>query len=223
MSITKRGFPIRSLDEWETLAGPKRGYQWKDGRSAKEAARTWLGVTSPALPDEIAAALATNTAFDLPLEWTAEPEARLPFDGLRGEPRNTDLLVRATDARGRFLIAVEAKADEPFGETVDQAVAAARRRLEQNPRSGGVERARRLVASLFGTTVEEEAAIVACGTNFSLPPREHSPLRNVKVAFEWCCSFKSSDPVRRATTDVAPTRRTWTPSPRGSRTAHCRL
>ena len=159
MPIIKKGSTIRSLAEWETLAGPKRAYQWKDGRSAKEAARAWLGVTSPALPEEIAAALATNAAFDLPSEWTAEPEVRIPFDDLRGEPRNTDLLVRARDARGTFLIAVEGKADEAFGETVDQALAAARRRLEQNPRSGGVERIRRLVASLFGTTVENEPAV----------------------------------------------------------------
>jgi hypothetical protein len=43
---------------------------------------------------------------------------KLPFDGFAGEPRNTDALVVAQDGFGSYVIAVEAKADEPFSATV---------------------------------------------------------------------------------------------------------
>ena len=63
MSIRKTSQPIRTLDEWLIHAGPKREMQWKDGRSAKESARYWLGVESPSLPREVDALLRTNAAF----------------------------------------------------------------------------------------------------------------------------------------------------------------
>lgn len=159
MTVTRRGQPIRSLDEWLALAGPKRDYHWQDGRSAMEAARAWLGATSPALPPEVAAALSAHAAFGSVLEWSAEPEVRLSFDELRGEPRNTDLLVRARDSHGEFLVAVEAKADESFGETVAQAMDAACKRLADNARSGGLQRLRRLCTALFGRTLEEDPTL----------------------------------------------------------------
>jgi hypothetical protein len=42
MTIIKNGINILTLEDWERHAGPKRQLQWKDGRSAKEAARAWL-------------------------------------------------------------------------------------------------------------------------------------------------------------------------------------
>src|SRR3990170_6814020 len=95
MTITKNGRLIRTRDEWRDLAGPKRRDQWAEGRSALEVARSWLSVRSPALPAEVAAALSGHECFGTILDWHAEPEVRLAFDHLGGEPRNTDLLVRA--------------------------------------------------------------------------------------------------------------------------------
>jgi hypothetical protein len=161
VTISKQGRPIRSLEEWRVLAGPKRPDQWQPGRSAMEAARSWLAVTSPALPVEIATALATNDAFGPVDEWAAEPEARLPFDTLRGETRNSDLLLRARDVNGPFIIAVESKADESFGETVDEALAAAQARRLTNSRSGGVKRVAQLLSTLFGSALEEERGLGA--------------------------------------------------------------
>ena len=161
VTVSKTGRPIRSLDEWSVLAGPKRDNQWQPGRSAMEAARSWLAVTSPTLPGEIAAALATNDAFGPVAEWFAEPEARLPFDAFHGETRNTDLLVRARDQNGPFLLAVESKADESFGETVGEAHAAAHARLLRNPRSDGVKRIAWLLSTLFGYTLDEEPELGA--------------------------------------------------------------
>jgi hypothetical protein len=150
MSLTKNGHLLRALQDWERLAGPKRANQWKDGRSAKESARAWLGADSPALPPEIDPLFTSHADFGRVLHWEGEPEVRLRFDQRRGEPRNTDLLLTARDDHGEFLIAVEAKADETFGELVSDALSGAVERRLANPRSGGVARIEDLAASLLG-------------------------------------------------------------------------
>jgi hypothetical protein len=50
---------------------------------------------------------------------------------------------------GPFLLAVEAKADESFGQTVEEARVAALARKEANPRSNGIARIDRLLAALL--------------------------------------------------------------------------
>ena len=150
MAISKNGQPILTLEDWQQYAGPKRDFQWQDHKSAKEAARCWLGVTSPALPAELEAMLASHAAFGPVLEWRAEPEVRLPFDDFAGEPRNTDLLLYARDRHGDYLIAVEAKVDESFGATIANTIAAAKNRKETNPRSNGVPRVDGLLEGILG-------------------------------------------------------------------------
>jgi len=150
MPIKKGQVQLESLAAWERLAGPKRASQWVDGRSAKEAARAWLEGGGVRLPVEVAGALSAHAAFGVVGNWQAEPEARLCFDTFAGEPRNSDLAVDATDDHGEFLIAVEAKSDEPFGETINETLAAARGRAMENPRSNGVTRVHQLTQALFG-------------------------------------------------------------------------
>jgi hypothetical protein len=148
MRITKTGLPITTLEDWEQRAGPKSPTQWVDGRSAKEVARAWL--ESPTrFPSEVLTALDKHPDFLTVLSWTAEPEAKIAFDELGGEPRNSDLLVHARDERGEYVIAVEAKADEPFGETVAAALSAAIERYLENPRSQGVRRIEQLATGLL--------------------------------------------------------------------------
>ncbi len=158
--IKKGDKTIATLTEWQKYGGPKHASQWVPERSAFEAAREWLGVRAPALPEGIAAALRTNNAFGTVTRWTAEPEVQLRFDSLRGEPRNTDLLIDAEDEHGPFLIAVEAKADESFGDTVLDTFSAALERRIANPRSKGVDRIVALAESLFGPRPAGSAAAV---------------------------------------------------------------
>lgn len=150
MTLTKDGKPVVDLDDWERRAGPKRRDQWVDDRSAKELARCWLAVTGPALPREIEATLASHPAFGRVCAWEAEPEAQLHFDDLPGEPRNADLAIQLRDELGDFVMTVEGKADEPFGATVAETLAAAVERKLENPASQGVRRVEQLAASLFG-------------------------------------------------------------------------
>jgi hypothetical protein len=91
--------------------------------------------------------------------WAAEPEAKLRFDEYAGEPRNTDLLISVVDRHGAYLIAVEAKADETFGETVSKAVESAIERKLNNARSNGVARIENLAAALLGAKRPGEPSI----------------------------------------------------------------
>lgn len=159
MAIKKNGIEILSLEDWELRAGPKRHDQWVDDRSAKEAARAWLGLNGSELPVEVQKTLNSHAAFASVQEWVAEPEAKLPFDNFPGEPRNSDLVVFAKDAFGQFLVAVEAKADEPFGETVPDALASAVERYVQNSQSNGVTRIQQLAVALLGPRLNSEPSL----------------------------------------------------------------
>ena len=156
MTISKNGRPILSLEDWKELAPPKADYQWTDDRSAKEAARAWLGAGVGNLPEEVALALKSHVDFGDVLTWRAEPEARLRFDAFPGEPRNTDLAVEVRDTHGDYFLAIEAKADEPFAETVAETLAAALERKLVNPRSNGIARVEQLAASILGPRGKKE-------------------------------------------------------------------
>ncbi len=147
--IEKNGRPLKTLADWEMMAGPKSSTQWKDGRSAKESARAWLERGPAHMPAEVEATLASHRDFNQIVSWTAEPEALVPFDA-RGGPANIDVLVTLEDSIGYAILIVEAKADEAFGGTVTQTLAKAQRRLEANQRSRGVERLEQLANAIFG-------------------------------------------------------------------------
>jgi hypothetical protein len=148
MPIVKGDQIITSLLDWETHAGPKSKGHWVDDRSAKEVARAWLA-SGEHLPPEVCTALLSHPRFGAALDWQAEPEAKLRFDNFAGEPRNSDLAVHVRDAAGSYLIAIEAKADESYGETIAQTIASARTRLDRNPRSNGLNRVHQLQEALF--------------------------------------------------------------------------
>jgi hypothetical protein len=159
--IQKDSEPIDSLGDWERLGGPKHATQWVPERSAFEVAREWLDVSSPELPPGILALLRSNEAFGDVLSWQAEPEAQIRFDKYPGEPRNCDLLVKATDVFGDFIIAVEAKADESFGETVEDTLSAALERRIANSSSRGLERIASLSRLLFSVRGKRQARVGA--------------------------------------------------------------
>ena len=158
MTISKGGVALSCLDDWQRLGGPKRANQWVDGRSAKEAARAWLGGAA-GMPAEVLAAVERHQAFGPVLEWTAEPEVRLPFDSFDGEPRNTDLLVFARDEYGPYLIAVEAKADESYSATIADTLVAATERYLKTDHSKGVARVLQLGQAILGPRQADETEI----------------------------------------------------------------
>ena len=157
--IKKGHESIEDLETWRRLAGPKRDIQWRDGRSAKEAARAWLEFSPGGLPPEIRQLLLSHTDFGPLVDWSAEPEAPVAFDSYGGEPANLDLLVHGRDRLGPLLIAVEAKADESFGGTLARTRDAASRRRTANPRSKGLDRLEDLAAAILGVPGDELSRI----------------------------------------------------------------
>jgi hypothetical protein len=146
--VRKDSTPIRDLDHWGEIAGPKSRDQWVPGRSALEAARYWLDAGDH-FPEALSASFAAHPDFGTIADWSAEPEVRLPFDQFKGEPRNTDLLIRAFDEYGPFLIAVEAKADESFGALASDQLADAVDARMSNPRSMALARVEGLAKSIL--------------------------------------------------------------------------
>jgi len=68
-------------------------------------------------------------------------------------------MVHARDAVGSLVIAVEAKADEPFGATLAETSRAASKRKAENPRSKGVDRLEGLVETVLGVPRDEMTGI----------------------------------------------------------------
>ena len=66
--------------------------------------------------------------------------ARITIDRFRGEQPNIDLLLVAEDDHGPVVIAIEAKADETFGNTLANQYRRAQARASENPRSMAVAR-----------------------------------------------------------------------------------
>jgi hypothetical protein len=145
--IKKRDRTIASFEDWAEWGRPKRDGHWKDGRSAMEAARCWAG--SLTMPSEVLAILADHPDFGEITQWSGEPEASVKFDSFRGPP-NIDLLLCPEDERGAFIVAVEAKADEPFGRTVATYRRDAAKAKAASPNSRQLERIEQLVPALFG-------------------------------------------------------------------------
>ena len=159
MAIFKGEKEITSLADWKVLGGPKSTNQWVPGRSAVEAARSWLHDGGRTFPPAVARILASHPDFGRTVSWRGEPEAKLPFDAFAGEPRNTDVLVVAQDSFGTYVLAVEAKADESFGATVAETLSDAVERKVENPKSNGVARVQQLVTALLGPRRSGEAKI----------------------------------------------------------------
>ena len=153
-TIRKEGRCLSTIEEWGKHAPPKRKEHWKDGRSAKESARSWIRA-APFVPTEISETLYSASDIGTLSYWCAEPEAKVRFDAFRGEPANIDVLLTGQDENGPIVVTVEAKADEVFGNTIEKTLLAAKRRLQRNTESRGVERVEQLLAALFGATIDQ--------------------------------------------------------------------
>jgi hypothetical protein len=117
MHIHKAGHEINSIDDWFRWAPPKRGtLHWKDGRSAKELAKSWFRSGSAMPPRELESLL--EATFGPLLFKEIIPECIAELDDFGGEGRNCDLVAVCEVAGQRIVISVEAKADERFGPTV---------------------------------------------------------------------------------------------------------
>ena len=158
--------PINSMADWEHLAGPKREYQWKRGRSAFELAHAWIGTGTPRMPDELRVLLESRPETSGLSVETVTPEKQIRFDQHPGGPRNADLAFVGRTATSTVAVTIEAKADEPFGVTVTQTLADALERLDSKPSSRGIERVADLVRAIL--PIRGEGLPAAGGLRYQL-------------------------------------------------------
>lgn len=138
-TVRKDGHTLTTIDTWHRLAPPKRGFHWKDGRSAKENARAWIDA-APCLQPDVAQVLANCRGIGPLRRWYAEPERRTRIDGFGGEPPNIDLMLFAEDSHGLVIAAIEAKADESFGNRLSVQYAKAKAAFASKPASKALNR-----------------------------------------------------------------------------------
>jgi hypothetical protein len=151
-TVTSRhGAPIADVEAWQREAAPAGGdRQWQDGRSAKELARAWVGGGTG--PEDLTALLAGDTRLTGLTIDSAVAEAQTPFDAYAGGVCNHDLLIAGRCDSGPVRIGLEAKADEPFGQTVAEYESRARRDLDAGTPSNALKRVHGLIEDL--TNVE---------------------------------------------------------------------
>lgn len=111
-----------------------------------ELARAWCPASGPACPADITALLASHELTrNIQIE-EARPEHVTPLPE-RGEGRNHDLWAKCSADGHPFTLCIEAKADEPFGDTIGDTCSKA---LERSEATGGGRRASALLHMVFG-------------------------------------------------------------------------
>lgn len=140
------GKSINSVDEWSR---PKKGNKhWKDGRSAKELAKAWFRKGTAEVPQEIEALLNSHPSIRGFVPELAIPEFVMHLDNFKGEGRNHDLVLVGQV----ILVAIEAKADESFGEIISSYLA----QVKSKPSSKVPDRINILSQSLWGRPIDQD-------------------------------------------------------------------
>ena len=114
------GQAIRSFGDWLPLAHPPdAAVEWKDFHSAKELARAYFRTGSPSVPEEMAALLNSRPETQGFQIDAAVAGKSIVADTHWAKKRYSDLLLYGQRGQERIVIAVEAVADQPFGDTID--------------------------------------------------------------------------------------------------------
>ncbi|HEY3284320.1 MAG TPA: hypothetical protein VGN26_18775 [Armatimonadota bacterium] len=148
---------IRTLDDWKLHAPPAKGKEhWRDQRSAKELAKSWV---SGGVPQDVRSVLEQCPASASFTGVLAMPEAPVRLDAYAGNCRKTDLLVYGYAGGRGLVLSVEGKADEPFGPTVAEQQAYAKTKLAKAPKSHALDRLVELTQAVLGDQPDEVPGI----------------------------------------------------------------
>ena len=145
--------PIRGFGDWETHGKPASKKHWAECRSAMSLAQAWCDRGVPSVPEKAASRLKTLVPQEA---WerndtTAWVERVVRFDdfGKAGSGAHLDLTVHLPSVPGGAVVAVEAKADEPFGATLEGKLREAAARLLRKKRTNIPARVHRLLCELL--------------------------------------------------------------------------
>lgn len=132
--FTEKEIPITSPDKWREYAPPLNpGCQWKDYRSAKELAKSVENATLAPLLEKVL----NRFNYPVPTEMDGVPEKATKLPWGRSGDRKHDLLLEYADKS--LIIGIEAKADEPFDNSIEK------KRLDSRKNAdGGANMSKRL-------------------------------------------------------------------------------
>lgn len=138
---------IDSVEAWFEAWPPEKGLaQWAEGKSAKELAKVWCrnsgDVRTPPGLDTLFQSSDHTRGLAIS---KARGEEAIHFDKFPG-PRMCDLRLEGTVSDRPLLVHIEAKADEPFGDTIEISW---RKALAKRPNSKTPKRISNLAALLF--------------------------------------------------------------------------
>jgi hypothetical protein len=138
--FNKKGSEITSVENWLELAPPvRKEFHWKPGRSAYELANAWIGeerVKALTILQDILNSSENLQNIEL-IEAFAEWETKLDK---HGKGRTHDFLIKGQLEEKKAIIAIEAKADESFGELIGNY-------MEKSPEQSNIPNRIKLMAS----------------------------------------------------------------------------
>ena len=152
--VKKNGEAINCWQDWER---PKKDYQWKEGRSAMEVAKSWFRQSVDAPPEEIVQLLFNH--FQQNIEFIkVVPELVTPLPE-RGEGRNHDVACTCMIGKRTATLCIEGKTDESFGE---QTVAQYYQLMEHRRRAGVSTRVPERIEKLVSMLPIPRAEVPSC-------------------------------------------------------------
>lgn len=147
---------IADIESWRVLAPPARPGHWRPGRSAMESARSWFAADAvePTVPAAIRRLLDSHPDTAGTVVRTVRPEHETRLDRL-GRGRQHDVVAYGLKGEQRVVIAIEAKADESFGDLISAELGRADsanegRREGDGPATRKRERIEQLSMRVFG-------------------------------------------------------------------------
>ena len=147
--LSNKNQTITSMQDWLVYSPPaKKEAQWKDGRSAKELAKAWFRSGQAQAPAELSALLQSHPATTGMTLSVGIIEKETILDDYRGSGRMHDMVLLGSTAEERWLIAIEAKADEPFGKNIGDYLLSS---VKANPNSRVPDRILQLSQAVFGS------------------------------------------------------------------------
>lgn len=154
--LTSRyGKPIRTMEEWRDERKAVN-VGWVPGKSAWETANAWVGFGEPRVPASLQTQLESHslTAGVIVDRGAVEWKTSLRF-GPSG-PRNHDVALWAQGKRPTAFIGIESKANDGFGETMQQQIDKAKRLRVQAENTKLDQRVEWLAQCLLGVNLHAD-------------------------------------------------------------------
>ena len=154
IEITNRdGEPITELKDWKRLAAPGKG-RFTKGSSAYQLAESWLTGAGPGALRLVLDEEDETSEFEIE---KGIADVQTPFDDFGG-PRHHDLLLHGTAKGGRTIVAIEARTDEGFGQTLGEYKRAFTRKVAKKENTNAPQRLKNLTTAVAGWEIADNAS-----------------------------------------------------------------